>query len=418
MGVDVVAGHLDHGQRPESKDEADRCAEFVAGLGIGFVKGLADVPAIAHEHKIGLEEAGRKARYAWFASARAATSCSLVATAHTLDDHVETVLFHLARGTGLDGLAGIAERFDGGVRPMLGFRRRQTRAYCEELGLWFHDDPSNSDLSNSRTRIRMMVVPELEAAHPGAVKSMARLARIVTDESAFLDGIGAGLLESAEVRLNGALWFLTKDCEAAFDLDRLIGAPRVAAVRAVRLLAGHFGAKPDNAATLALLDALTMSQGSWTLEGGGSVFEWSEGRLHARVVRPDGPLRDVLPVPGRYESGYFGWALESTSVGPNGSKRPRECLEAIVDGDSVIGPLHVRAAVPGDAVAPIGLNGTKKLSDLFQESRLTHAARTRLPIVCDMAGPVWVPGIALAERVKITENSRQGLLFHLAPFPT
>jgi len=417
-GIDVVAAHLDHGQRPESRDEAERCAAFAESLGVPFVTGTADVPAIAKDFRIGLEEAGRKARYSWFASARSASSCSLIATAHTLDDQIETVLFHLARGTGLDGLAGIPARQDVIVRPLLGFRRTATRRYCTDRGLWFHDDPANADLANARSRIRAKVVPELEAAHPGAAQAIVRLAGLAAEETAFLNGVAAGALENAEVPLNGPLGFLTKDCEAAFDLAQLSKAPQVVGARAVRLLAGFFGAVPDFEGTSALMDRLAGSEGSWTLEGGDAVIEWSDGVLHARKLNPDGPHRELLPWPGRLESDYFGWALESVEVAKDGYRRPRGALEAVLDPECIVTGLHLRAAAQGDTMTPLGMQGTKKLSDLFQESRLTAAARTRLPIVCDMAGPVWIPGIALAERVKITENSRQGLLFRLASFPS
>ncbi|MBS1712962.1 MAG: tRNA lysidine(34) synthetase TilS [Armatimonadetes bacterium] len=417
-GIDVVAAHLNHLQRPEAGAEAERCAAFADSLGVEFVGGTADVPAIARDFKIGLEEAGRKARYSWFASAKAAASCDVVATAHTMDDQIETVLFHLARGTGLDGLSGIPAKSEGLVRPLLDFRREETRRYCTELDLWFHDDPANDDLANARSRIRAEVVPGLEAAHPGAARSIVRLAAIAAEETAFLNGIAAGVLESAEVRLNGRLWFLTKDCEAAFDLPKVLAAPRVASVRALRLLAGFFGPGLDHDATLRLMSSLESTTGSWTLEGGEAAIEWSEGVLHARNLAPDGPHRELLTVPGRLESDYFGWALESVVAPTEGFVRPRGALEAVVDADALVAGVHLRAATPGDSIVPLGMSGSKKLSDLFQESRLTQAARSRLPIVCDMAGPVWVPGLALAERVKITENSRQGLLFRLAPFPS
>src|SRR5688572_26909108 len=101
--VHVLAAHLHHGQRPEADVELDRCEEFAGSLGTAFICGRADVPKIAKDMKVGVEEAGRHARYEFFLQSLRAAGCDLVATAHTRDDHVETVLLNLTRGTGLRG---------------------------------------------------------------------------------------------------------------------------------------------------------------------------------------------------------------------------------------------------------------------------------------------------------------------------
>ena len=197
-GVDVVAAHLHHGQRAEADQESDRCAAFCAEMDVPFVPGKADVPAMAAALKMGLEEAGRRARYAFFEQAAAQTGCRSIATAHTRDDQLETVLLNMARGTGLAGLAGIPETRDAIVRPLLPFTREETRAYCDERGLWYHDDPANSDLSFARARVRHRVLPELRLCHPGCDASLGRLSHLAGEEDAFLDGMAAAALERCE----------------------------------------------------------------------------------------------------------------------------------------------------------------------------------------------------------------------------
>ncbi len=145
-GFDVIAAHLHHGQRAEADQEMALCQAFCDELGVPFMAGRADVPRIASSMKIGLEEAGRNARYQFFESAIAATNAAAVATAHTSDDQVETILLNIIRGSGLGGLRGIPERRGKIVRPLLPFSRAETRVYCEENGLWTHDDPANFQL--------------------------------------------------------------------------------------------------------------------------------------------------------------------------------------------------------------------------------------------------------------------------------
>src|SRR5688572_13418576 len=108
--VNCVAAYLHHGQRSEADQELEGCAAFAEGLGIPFVSGQADVPRLAMDRGIGIEEAGREARYAFFEEAAKQTGCDLIATAHTKSDLAETVLLNLIRGTGLAGLGGIPVR--------------------------------------------------------------------------------------------------------------------------------------------------------------------------------------------------------------------------------------------------------------------------------------------------------------------
>ena len=396
LGVDLVAAHLHHGQRPEADAEQRLCETFAESLGVPFATGRADVPRLAHDRRISLEEAGREARYAFFRGAAARLEGALVATAHTRDDHVETVLFRLARGTGLAGLAGIRAERDGIVRPLLLFARAETRAYCEAHGLPFHDDPANESLANARVRVRKEVLPARRANTPAAAAALARLAAMADEEDRFLDGAAAAALERAEIRLNGELAFLTRDVEAAFDRRTLDHLPAVLLRRAVRLAARALGAELDFEQSALVLQG---TGGSVTAEGGEVALEWDAEALHGRVLRPTVPFRHPLTLPGETESDEFGWRLVAFPTEPS-APPVRASLAAEIDRASVKGPLYFRGSAPGDAMRPLGFEGTRKLSDLLAEAGLTPAARARLPVVCDLVGPLWAPGVCLAERAR------------------
>ena len=152
LGIDIVAAHLNHGQRPEGAKEAALTKAFCDEMGVPYAGGVADVPRMSEELRIGVEEAGRRARYAFFAQVTGRVGAGLVATAHTRSDQAETVLLNLARGTGLTGASGIPAQRDGIIRPLLPFSHEETREYCRANGLWFHDDPTNDDLRYARPR--------------------------------------------------------------------------------------------------------------------------------------------------------------------------------------------------------------------------------------------------------------------------
>jgi tRNA(Ile)-lysidine synthase len=414
-GVDVVAGYLDHQQRPEAADEADMVREFAALRGIPFVAGRADVPQMTRDLGMSLEEAGRHARYAFFRTASRQAECDLIATAHHLDDHVETVLFNLARGTGLAGLAGIPERRENIVRPLLPFSRAEIAAFVQEQGWTVVHDPSNEDLSFSRARIRHRVMPELEAINGEFREAVARLSQIADSENGFLDGMAAAGLETAEIRLNGELWWLAKDCEVCFDRAALRRLPRVLLVRAIRLVAGILGARLDSLQTETIADGLASEpKGSASSDRGAVHVSWDEGRVYFSQSQPVEPFRFPLTLPGDTDSDEFGWTFAADYVmGSDWSGTDR--FEGRLDADRAAGGLHLRGSQTGDQIVPVGFAGTKKLADVLRDMGLTKAARSRMPIICDMSGPIWVPGGPVAERVKVTSDTKRQIRIRFGP---
>jgi tRNA(Ile)-lysidine synthase len=413
--VPCVAAHLHHGQRDEADADLRACAAFAEGLGIPFASGKADVPALARDRKIGIEEAGREARYAFFEEAAARTGCALIATAHTLSDNAETVVLNLVRGTGLAGLAGIPPRREKIVRPLLAFSRAETEAYCREQGLPFLTDLTNEDLRYSRPRIRVRIVPELREINPAFEAAIERLSQTAREEDGFLDAAAAAGLERAEIPLNGELRFLTLDAEARFDRAILRHLPPVLLRRALRLVVEALGGSLDYGQTMAALDGLEREErGSVTSLEGAVVLTWTPDHLH--VAKPEeGAFRHPLQAPGEVMSEEHGWRLAARLEDLPAEAPLRAAMEAYLDVDGFRGPLHFRNAQQGDRMRPLGGSGSRLLSDLLSESGLTSLARQRLPIICDMIGPIWAPMVALDERARPAQESHKALRLTFAP---
>ncbi|HRJ26195.1 MAG TPA: tRNA lysidine(34) synthetase TilS [Fimbriimonadaceae bacterium] len=417
-GLRLIAAHLHHGMRPEADREQKLAEAWCAELDIPFATGRADVPGLARDFRIGLEEAGRRARQEFLQQAMFRLGGHRIATAHTLDDQVETVVFRMARGTGLQGLGGIAPVRDVWIRPLLPFSRTETRQYCADQGLWFHDDPSNSDVQFARARIRLRVVPELEAIHPDAKAAIQRLARLAREEDACLDGMAAAALEQAELPLNGDFRFLTRDCEVALRRASWVAMPLVLRRRAVRLVTEVLGAQVDFEWVQSLSEALASDgAGSRTAEGGDVLWEWTEDRVHVRQQRPTENFRYPLTLPGETFADEFGWVLTALPCEPTSFERPPRSWDVVVDRAAIQGSLYFRSAQEGDRMQPLGLDGTKLLSDMLREAGLTAAARRRIPVVCDLVGPIWVPGVGVSDRVRVQSGTSNGLNLRFGPIP-
>ena len=398
-GFDVVAAHLHHGQRPEADKELSLCEAFCQTLDIPFVSGKADVPRMSKDLKIGIEEAGRMARYNFLEQASRRLDCDLIATAHTRTDHVETVLLNLTRGTGPSGLSGIPARRQNIVRPLLPFSREESVQYCHDNGLWFHNDPGNVNIDFSRVRIRKRVTPDLAAINPNFESAIARCASIIDEEDRFLNGAAAAALEQSEIALNGDLAFLTRDIEIAFDKGNLTGLPTVLFKRAIRLGFQSLGSPLDYNQTELVAQSIQHPTGSVTSDGGEVVCEWDEEKVHFRVLRPTETFRFGITCPGETESEEFGWRITARTRPATEKQQVRASLTVELPKNQVQGELFFRSNQKGDKMQPLGFEGTRMLSDLLSEACLTPAARVRLPLICDFLGPIWAPGVCLSNRM-------------------
>jgi tRNA(Ile)-lysidine synthetase-like protein len=187
--------HLDHGLRPESGLDAEWCRSFGLGRGLEVVVERCELGNAKAGSGVGLEEAGRAARYAFFARTAAHSGIHRVVLGHHADDQVETFLFRLLRGSGSLGLGGMApasDRQEGAVtlrllRPMLGLWRSELDAWIAEASLSFREDASNADPKWTRNRIRHQLLPEMERIMKRPVKTtLWRTAEILRAEAEWL----------------------------------------------------------------------------------------------------------------------------------------------------------------------------------------------------------------------------------------
>ena len=191
---EVTAVHVNYCLREGSDADEEHCARLCARLGVAFECDRPRRP----EGPGNLQSWARDSRYA--AAARIALGKSaLVATGHTADDQVETILYRLASSPSRRALLGMKQRDGSLVRPLLGFSREQTTAYCEERGLEWRDDPTNAEAGYARNRVRHGLAPALAEIHPAAARNVLRTAELLRDEAELLDS-----LVDAELGPNGS----------------------------------------------------------------------------------------------------------------------------------------------------------------------------------------------------------------------
>jgi tRNA(Ile)-lysidine synthase len=180
------------------------------------------------------------------------------------------------------------------------------------------------------------------------------------------------------------------------------------------------GADLDFEQTEQIAREFAITPGSVTAEGGRVAVLWDVDRLIVRDVTPMAPFRHPLTLPGETYADEFGWMITAfhTDLPQDTPIPPRNTLGAVFAADDLKGPLYFRNHQSGDLMQPAGFNGRRKLADLLSETKLSLAIRQRLPVVCDLIGPIWVPGVCYDERIRSTSKSRTGLHLSFGPIPS
>lgn len=180
--------HVNHMLREEAKEEEQFVKTFCQNLGIKFFSESIDVKQIAHNRKIGLEEAGRNVRYEFFDEIAQKTGANKIAIAHHLNDKIETIIMNLLRGTGISGLKGIepikSEKY---IRPLIECKKTEIISYCEQNNLHPRIDKTNFDNAYTRNKIRNIVIPYIEKEfNPNIIDTLDRLSNLVSEEDKYL----------------------------------------------------------------------------------------------------------------------------------------------------------------------------------------------------------------------------------------
>jgi tRNA(Ile)-lysidine synthase len=406
----IHAAHLHHGMRPEADDDVRVCAAVCAQLGVPLHVERVDVPALAQAQRVSLEEAGRNARYAFFDRLARELNAVAVALAHTRDDQIETILINLLRGTGPRGLCGMPYKRDHIIRPLLDATRAQTHQYCAAHGLPTIFDSTNLDPHQLRRRVRMELIPLLRDLSPAFDRHLLRLADILENEEAWWDYEVRSLLECGSVASADAETLLQHSKVGREFFTHLHPAMQRRVLREwLRARVGALRLPPYEILEGIRRAALEGKRTSWQLSDTLRLTT-DEAALTLHTKPPDPEPYEypvqletpiLIPQAGAWlEVRLLNAPPPSLDVTPD---------DAYLDADAVQGQLIVRNGRKGDRFQPLGMPAPKKLSDIFIDRKIPRAERWRLPLLCDAAGILWVPGYTIATRARVTPDTRRVL---------
>ena len=382
----VAAAHLNHLMRDTALRDVAFVRSFCAERAIPFFTEEAPVYERAEQWHVGVEEAGRRLRYDFLYRTAQAIGAEKIATAHHMGDQAETVVLHLLRGTGPEGLGGIPPVRGRLIRPLLQTSRREIEQYLDENGIGHVEDETNEDMAYARNRLRGIIWPELERINPAVCENVARAARIIREENDFLDRLAASYLpsEGTEVR-----------CEV------LLGAPEVLRRRMLRQLIGRLsvGKKDFGAVHIEALLRLAASGGTWDLPSG-VCAQCSHGMLRLSVSQ-ETPAEAVLT------EGSCRWGDYTICVKKTVGNFPQKKDAIFLNCDKIEKDLSVRVWQREDRLHLPGGRGERSLKRLFAEHGISPTMRERWPVICVEGRAAAVYGIGTDERFLPTNDGNE-----------
>ncbi len=383
----ITAVHVNHCIRGQ---EADNDQLFVQKMceehGVPLKEYRIDIPTLVEETGRSVEEEARIARYRAFDEEAEELSKEInhevkIAIAHNADDNAETVLFHMARGAGLDGVCGIAPKRGNIIRPLIGVPKKDILSVLEENKILYCIDSTNHEVEYDRNRIRHNIMPELNKVNDRALEHISQMTEKLAEVAEYISLEARGLLQIAQAG------------DGKLRKRAIATAPRVIASQALKeYLSDYMPDRKDVSAVHveSILDLLN-----------------SDGERKIQL-----PYKKTLII--SYEELYV-IDEEKTSPKPifnfrefdfeEGMKYPTDSYTKWFDCDRIMANIVIRTRAEGDYLIIDSVGNHKSIQDYFVDEKIPRHMRDTVPLVCDGSHVMWVVGHRISEYYKISNDT-------------
>jgi tRNA(Ile)-lysidine synthase len=379
--------------------ESERDEAFVQQLAIRYNVPLYttkfDTDSYMDQQRISVQVAARELRYQWLEATRKAQKYAFIATAHHMQDNVETVLMNFSKGTGLAGLHGILPKQGTVIRPLLFAQKEQLQHYITEQGLTFVEDSSNITDKYTRNFFRHHVLPPIREAYPGAVANMAAtIERIREAELLFQESVARHRKRLLERK--GDTWMI-----AVLKLQKTKPLVTIAYE-----LFKEFGCSPAQVNTV--LDLLESGSGRYVNTATHRILRNREWLLITPLEQPEAAILVIEPEHSHVHTGNGHLKLRVQERAALGSI-PTAAAIACLDKQQLRYPLLLRRWKQGDYFYPLGMAKKKKLSRFFIDQKLSLPQKDKVWVLESAKRIVWVVGMRIDNRFKLTEHTKEVL---------
>ena len=372
-----------------------------------FVKNLAEemqapyfstafeTEAYAKQQNISIQMAARNLRREWLEKTRVLHNYDKIATAHHLNDSIETVIFNLAKGTGIHGLAGISPKNRQYIRPLLFASREMIEAYAKENDLEWREDQSNSSVKYKRNLIRHHVIPELKRINPNLEQTFFYTSQRITSTR--------NILKKTIKDLEGNLYEKVGESGLVIDKARLLNTqePQLVLLEIIEKYGFNYWQACDVISSLNSQSGKTFFADDFEL-----VIDRTQLFL-SKIQEMD--FEEVLVKDGEEsvdlnEKEFVFEKIEAKDVSFSTDNDV-----AFLDYDKLVFPLKIRQWQSGDTFVPLGMSSKKKVSDFMIDEKIPVNLKKRMLLIYSGDDLVWIVGKRIDDRYKITPKTKIAL---------
>ncbi|MHB8581002.1 MAG: tRNA lysidine(34) synthetase TilS [Ignavibacteriaceae bacterium] len=398
--IELGAVHINHLLRgKEAVEDENFCRQLTLDFGIPFYASSKNVKSYAKKNKISIEEAGRKIRYSEFERISKKYGYNKIATAHNCSDNAETVLLNLIKGAGLRGISGIPFKRGNIIRPVISLTKKEILSYLEQNKINYRTDPSNLDSNYERNFLRNQIIPAIkEKLNPSFEETLLHSSEIFKDSHTYIQSGINNSFDSVVKFQKGKL---------KLSIKNLLASASEIRVEFIKLgLEKYFYIQPtfiDLKKILLLIEKHTgekeeLSQNLSALRERGVIL------IH-RNEKPKVENAIKLKVGKSIKvNGKDFWIKKIQNTSPlYTSNKMRE----YISGDKIKSSFTIRQWKPGDKFYPLGMKGTKNISDFLAEQKISSSTKKDQLVLTNGKKIVWVIGLRIDDRFKITNNTKK-----------
>jgi len=395
LQLDFCVAHCNFQLRGDESDlDEELVRAYCANHKIPLFVNRFDTLGYIAERGGSIQMAARKLRYDWFGNLRTEYNCRYIATAHHLDDQVETFLINFTRGTGIDGLTGIPETNGHIVRPLLPFSRDEILLFAQSAGVKWREDASNSSVKYLRNKIRHLIVPVLKQENNHFMKS-------------FQDTISH--LQQTKSLADDALSLFVKKCIHTENKTRIIDLQKAAefsnssAYLSLVFRDFGFGSASEMEKILASETGSVLKNAKYTILKNRDTLCITDNFVVNNNEYCINDINDIVKLP------FF---MNISEVEEANVKSDKNSI--FVNSNLLKWPLTVRRKKTGDVFQPFGFGGMKKVSKFFKDEKLSKFQKEETWILVNGDGRIiWLIGLRADDRFKLTNNNQQTYLITL-----
>ncbi len=414
-GLTLTAAHINHGLRKESDQDEQFVRRISEEAGIKFECRKVDIGSQRKGTGKSIEEISRDVRYRFLNDVAKMHHAGKIALGHHLNDQVETVLMNFLRGSGAEGLKGMLPKRGLFIRPLLRISRKEIHGFLEARNIPFMTDTSNAESLYLRNRIRHLLIPELKAKfNPNLDASLSNMAEIMRLEDDYMKTVTREILsdwgigqENDEIMIR--ISALAKYHEAIQyrimkDLLRRL-TPHTQGIAYAHIKAALDLCSADRpGGQLDFPYGILVRREYDTL-----VFSRSTKTERKAFYEKFDKLHYDVAIPGSVKIVESGKTIKFAFVEHPVRIKADERTTVYMDYDRIVFPVIIRTLKPGDRIQPLGMKGTKKIKSYFIDEKVPLNIRKEIPLLLDRESVIWITGMRLSERVKITDKTSRVL---------